>query len=176
MFLHVTFASSDEQVEALKKKFDNQYKKLDNSIIKMNQELEVKNNEFCQLKVKFDTLERLVDEKHISDLKNDIKDKDAKINSLEMRLEELETDHHTHKQQQDKKMKEIGNTCKQTKKKESENQSITSLENQIKTLETTYSEDFKEIKSRLFETVPNLEAERQKRIQTLKVKLAILHT
>ena len=131
MFLHVTFASSDEQVEALKKKFDNQYKKLDNSIIKMNQELEVKNNEFSQLKVKFDTLESL-DEKHISDLKNDIKDKDAKINSLEMRLEELETDHHTHKQQQDKKMKEIGNTCKQTKKKESENQSITSFKNQIK--------------------------------------------
>ena len=64
-----------------------------------------------------------------------------------MRLEELEKDHHTHKQQQEKKIKEIGNTCKQKNKKESENQSIKTLENQIKTLESTYSEDFKDLKS-----------------------------
>jgi DNA-binding ferritin-like protein (Dps family) len=52
----------------------------------------------------------------------------------------------------------------QTKnKKENDHQFNKSLENQMKTLEANYSEAFKELKSKLFETVTNLEVEKQKK-------------
>jgi hypothetical protein len=55
--------------------------------------------------VKIDSLEKLVDDKY------------AKLNGLELRLGELEMDHQNHKQQQEKKIKEIGNSCKQKTRK-----------------------------------------------------------
>ena len=44
------------------------------------------------------------------------KGKGAQIISLELREDELDKDHQTHKKQQDKKMDHIENSCKKVKK------------------------------------------------------------
>ena len=58
-----------------------------------------------------------IDENQINIMNKELKNKNAQINALEMRMDELEKDHQAHKKEQGKKIKELENTCKQKSKK-----------------------------------------------------------
>ena len=127
----MTLASDDQKIEALKANFKSKFTKLDNSFNKIQKESEAKNSEINLLKTKYKDLEKLVNEDQISNLEKKLNDKIAKINSLELRVEEMEKDHRMYKKQQEKKIKEILNSCKQNTKKEKESAQVDSKENII---------------------------------------------
>ena len=91
MYLHVTSAS-DEHGE----KFDKMEKKI--------KELEKKS-----IITSNDLLAKQIEDKYayfesqISNLKKDLEIKNTQINSLDLRLDELEKEHQSHKKQQEKK-------------------------------------------------------------------------
>ena len=74
---------------------------------------EQKDSEIGLIRGKYDKLEKLFSEKQICNLKKDILIKNAQINDLEMRIEELEKNHQTVKKEQLKKIKEHENASKQ---------------------------------------------------------------
>ena len=110
--MHGTLASDDQKTEALKANLSSKFTKLDNSFNKIQKELEANNSEINLLENKYKDLEKLVNDDHISNLEKNLNDKNAQINSLELRVEEMEKDHYTFKKQQEKKSKEIINSCK----------------------------------------------------------------
>ena len=59
------------------------------------------------MKEKYDALEKIINEKQFDNLKKDIEDKNAKINGLEMKLEELGKEDIKSKKLQEKKIKEF---------------------------------------------------------------------
>ena len=91
--MHATLASDDVKIDALKKQFSNQVGKLENSLVKMQKELEEKNSVIIHLIEKFDIMEKTMNEKQFENVKDDLKDKEAKINGLEIKLEEMEKSH-----------------------------------------------------------------------------------
>ena len=54
----------------------------------------------------------------VNKLLKDLEAKNAKINELEIRLEDLEKGHQSQKKQQEKKIKDLENLCKQKNRKE----------------------------------------------------------
>ena len=64
------------------------------------------------------TNQKICSENQENNFKKDLEVKDAQINGVELRLQELEKEHKAYKKQQEKKMKELENTCKQKARKE----------------------------------------------------------
>ena len=75
LYLHVTLASDDQQIEALKAHFNSKFTKLDNSLTKIQKELEAKTSEINHLKMKHEDFKKLVNEDQISNLEKNLKDK-----------------------------------------------------------------------------------------------------
>ena len=73
----------------------------------MQKHLEERDSEIIVLKEKYDALEKIINEKQFDNLKKDIEDKNAKINGLEMKLEELGKEDIKSKKLQEKKIKEF---------------------------------------------------------------------
>jgi hypothetical protein len=73
-------------------------------MIKMQKDLEKKDSDIKLLAAKFATLEKEDGKDHISDLKKDLKLKNANIIGFKIRLEELEKQHKGYKKQQEKKL------------------------------------------------------------------------
>ena len=116
--MHVTLASHDGKSEALDKKYDKQFEKLEEYIKEMQRDLVEKDSEIKHLKGKFADLENLDDGNRINSLEKDLEARNAQINGLEIRLEELEKGNQAQKKQQEKRIKELENVCKQKAKKE----------------------------------------------------------
>ena len=117
MYLHVTLASNDDKIEVINQKFNKQFEKIENILKKVQIDSEQKDSEIKVLKGKYDNLEKLVNEKQSCNLKKDLEIKNAQINGMEMRIEELEKEHQTVKKEQTKKIKELENASKQTTRK-----------------------------------------------------------
>ena len=92
MYLHLTPAASDEHGE----KFDKIEKKIKE--IEKKSTITVDNVLAKQIEDKFTYFES-----QISNLKKDLEIKNTQINSLDLRLDELEKEHQSHKKQQEKK-------------------------------------------------------------------------
>ena len=82
----------------------------------MHKDLEEKNSIIKDLLEKYESVEKVINENLT--IKEDLKDKDAKINGLEIKLEESEKAQQKHKKHFEKKLKEIENLCKQKMGKE----------------------------------------------------------
>ena len=101
-YLHAITDPNPENCKAFENKFDKKFTLVE------------KHNENMK-----NSIEKLIDEKftlyeeNISNLRKDLEIKNTQINALEMRMEELEKEHHAHKKQQDKKIKDLENSCKQ---------------------------------------------------------------
>ena len=102
MYLHVTLASDDNKLEALKAQFDKKLGNLELNVKKMEKELFEKNQLIITLKEKCDCIENLATSSE--QLKNALKDKTSQITSLEIRLEELEKSQSKHNEQKEKKL------------------------------------------------------------------------
>ena len=113
LYSHVTLASDDNKLEALKKVFNKRVSKLEDSLVNIKNELIGKNSIVNDLKEKINELEAL-----LGNLKDDLKDKNAKIVGLELRLDELEKKQQNDKQSKDKKIKDLENLIKKKPKKE----------------------------------------------------------
>ena len=111
LYSHVTSASDDEKFNTIENKFNKKFALLE------NQPNEIINKHEKSIDDKFTQFE-----KEISNLRNGLETKNAQISALEIKMEELEKDHHTQKKKQEKKIKDLENTCKQkfTKPKNSE--------------------------------------------------------
>ena len=72
LYLHVTLASDDQQIEALKAHFNSKFTKLDNSLTKIQKELEAKNSEINLLNIKHKDLEKLVNVDQINNLQKNL--------------------------------------------------------------------------------------------------------
>ena len=118
MYLHVTFASDDGKINALSQKFTSQIEKLENNLLKMEKDLELKNSEIKNVQKKYLALEKEISENQLKNVKEDLKSKNAHINSLEIRVDELEKENKSQKKQHDKKLKELENLFKNKYKKE----------------------------------------------------------
>ena len=132
MYLHVTLASNDEQIKALNQDFTKQFEKLGNCLKQMQTDLEKRDSEIKHLNEKLNNLEKICCENPESNLKKDLEVKDTQINGLELRLHELEKEIKTYKKQQEKKIKELENTCKQKARKEKDSVTKVTKENLIK--------------------------------------------
>ena len=84
----------------------------------MQTNLQKKDSEIQILNDKLKNLEKICSENQENNFKKDLEVKDAQINGVELRLQELEKEHKAYKKQQEKKMKELENTCKQKSRKE----------------------------------------------------------
>ena len=89
MYLPDTHVSGDSKIEVFKKQFDDKLGKLEISFLKIQNDLEESNSLVEDLMKKTDSLERQLADNHIQNLKDELKDKDAQINGLEIKLEEL---------------------------------------------------------------------------------------
>ena len=118
MYLHVTFASDDGKMEALSQKFSSQIDKLKNSLLKMQKDFEENDSGIKILQKKYETLENQIKENQVQNLKKDLENKNAQLNSLDIRVEELEKENKAQKKQQDKKLKELETLFKNKSKKE----------------------------------------------------------
>ena len=107
---------TDVKIEALKKLFSNQLAKLEVSSVDMQKDLDEKTSIIKHLADKFENFGKVLEE-NLS-IKEDLKEKDAKINGLEIKLDELEKSKQKYKKQHEKKIKEIENQCKQKMSKE----------------------------------------------------------
>ena len=117
MYLHVTFAFTDEKVEALNQNVNKHFEKQENSMKQMLIDLEQKDSAIKVLMENYNKLENLVNENQISDLKKDVEIRNAQINGLDMRIEELEKMNQAQKKEHVKKIKELENACKQEARK-----------------------------------------------------------
>ena len=82
--MHDTLASDDVKVEALKKLYSHQLSKLEMSFVDMHKDLEEKNLIIKDLLEKYESVEKVINENLT--IKDDLKNKDAKINGLEVKL------------------------------------------------------------------------------------------
>ena len=105
MYLHVTSASNEHVVE----KFDKMEKKIKE--IETKSIVAVDSVVAKQIEDKFTYFES-----QISNLKKDLEIKNTQINSLDLRLCELEKEHQSHKKQQEKEIKDLENLCRQKSK------------------------------------------------------------
>ena len=101
--LYTTSSSNGENLNALEKRFINRIEELE------KQYKEVQINMEKAMKEK---------EKEIDNLRNDQNVKDTKINALELRVDQVEKAHITHKKYQEKRIKDLENSCKQKVRKE----------------------------------------------------------
>ena len=112
LYSHVTTVPDHENFEALENKFNKKFTLIE-----------------TQTKAMQNTFEKMIDEKftqyvkQISNLRKDLEIKNTQINALEMRLEEQEKDHHALKKHQEKKFKDLENSCKQKLRKEKNSES-----------------------------------------------------
>ena len=100
---------------------------------------EQKDSEIKVLKGKYDNLEKLVNEKQSYNLKKDLEIKNAQINGLEIRIEELEKEHQTVKKEQIKKIKELENASKQKTRKVKDSETKIQEENAMKCRNCDYT-------------------------------------
>ena len=112
-YSHVTLATDDGKIEALKLQFNNKVSKLENSCTSLQKELEEKNLAIVELHEKIDDIKKLV-----IICQGDIKEKNAEINGLQMKLEEFEKGQQKHKKQSDKRIKDLESAAKQLTSKE----------------------------------------------------------
>ena len=108
MYLHVTLASNDEQFKALNQQIDEKLRYIENQT-----SATIETSFAKQIEDKFTNFES-----QLTNLRKDFEVKDKKINALELRLEELEKDHKVYKKQNEKKIKDLENACKQKTRKE----------------------------------------------------------
>ena len=80
--------------------------KLENSCTSLQKELEEKNLAIVELHEKIDDIKKLV-----IICQGDIKEKNAEINGLQMKLEEFEKGQQKHKKQSDKRIKDLESTA-----------------------------------------------------------------
>ena len=132
MYLHVTLAFNDEKFEALKQNYNKQFEKQENHMKEILIDLKQKDLAIQLLKEKCDVLENLVNENQINDMKKDLEIRNAQINGLDMRIEELEKEHLAQKKEQVKKIKEIENAIKQKARKVKGSENRLHEENAIK--------------------------------------------
>ena len=132
MYMHDTLACGDKEINTLKAKFDSQIGKLKDSVVNMQKTLEEKDSDIKLLKEKFDALEKVVEGGQMNDIKKDLAEKNAMINGLEIKINELDKEHQKYRKQQEKKIKDLENTCKQKPKKEINHENKISEEKAIK--------------------------------------------
>ena len=113
LYLHVTLPSNDEKFKALNQSFNNKFLKLENIVKQMQTDLEKKDSELIFCKGKVENLEKLIKDTQFSKVRKDLEEKNALINGLEIKMQELEEDYKAQKQQQDKKIKDVENALKQ---------------------------------------------------------------
>ena len=118
MYLHDALTSDDTKIAAIKKEFANKLVKLESSFVKIQKDLDSKNSLIELLMEKYDNFEKQYDDKQIDSLKKHIEVKDAQINGLEIKLEELDKAQQKQKKHFEKKLKDIENTLKQKLVKE----------------------------------------------------------
>ena len=112
LYLHANTDYDHENFKTLENKFKNKFTVIE------------KQTEGLQ-----NSFEKLIDDKfthfeqQINNLRKDLEIKNSHINALEMRMGELEKEHHAHKKQQEKKIKDLENSCKQKLKKEKNSES-----------------------------------------------------
>ena len=97
----------DKNLYAFKTMFTSHLDKLENSLTKMQKHLEERDSEIIVLMEKYNAFEKIINETYFDNLKKDIGDKNAKINGLEMKLEELGKEDIQSKKLQEKKIKEF---------------------------------------------------------------------
>ena len=97
MYLHDTHASGDLKIEAFKKQFNDKLGKLEIYFLKIQMDLEESNSLIEILMKKNDSLEKQLEESHSQNLQDKLKDKAAKMNALEIKLEELEKNQQKYK-------------------------------------------------------------------------------
>ena len=118
MYLHVPVAPDDNQVQALNQQIENKLK-----------ELESKTGDTVSAEVIKQVEERFkLYDNQLTNLRKDLEIKDKRINSLDLRVDELEKETKTNKKQYDKKIKELENFCKQKIKSKIESILMNSLQ------------------------------------------------
>ena len=111
LYSHVTIVSDDQNFTALENKFNKKFTTIEDKANEMFNKFEkLTDNKFTQF------------ESRIENLRDDLEEKNAKINALEIRMEEMEKEHMAYKKKQEKKVKDLENIYKQkfTKQKASE--------------------------------------------------------
>ena len=147
-YIHNTLVSDDVKIDALKKEFTNKLVDLETSFVGMQKDLDNKNSLIKLVMEKYDNLEKQMNEKQFDSLKKQLNDKDAQINGLEIKLEELDKAQQKHKKQYEKKIKDMENTIKQkiVKEKTPENifpESIFPEEKKIKCNKCDFSTTYR---------------------------------
>ena len=107
VYSHVTTGSDDGKVDALENKFNKKFEVLENKTDEIYNTIEQK---FADKFKQFET--------KICNLQKDLEIKNSQINSIEMRMKELEETNQTHFKKQEKKIKDLESVCKQKNKKE----------------------------------------------------------
>ena len=139
LYLHDTLASHNDKSEALSQKFNKQFEKLEGHIKDIKKDIIEKDSEIKLLKGKLDDFEKVDNGDQINNLKKDLKAQNAKINGLEIRLEEVEKGHQSQRKQQEKRIKELENICKQKTRKEKYSETQIPEEQQIKCNKCDYT-------------------------------------
>ena len=97
---------------------DGSLTKLNNSLLKVEKDLELKDSQIKNAQKKYEALETKINENKLKNIKEYLENKNAHINSLERRVDEFEKVNKAQKKQHDKKLKELENLFKNKFKKE----------------------------------------------------------
>ena len=113
MYLHVTTAMHDGKIEVIDRKFEHKFETLENYVKKIETDIGTRDLEIEHLKGELNRLEEALGRSQIEVLKKEFDTKNAQINGLEIRLEEIEKSHQAFKKVQEKKIKDLENKSKQ---------------------------------------------------------------